>query len=65
MGSKISVDKHTSRLEDILDLNPKLLEKVKFESNIPDCITQHIKVKIYTNLNNLDLEILRGRFRTT
>lgn len=44
MGSRISVDKHTSRLEDILDLNPKLLEKVKFESNIPDCITQHIKV---------------------
>jgi hypothetical protein len=39
MGSRISVDKHVSNLQDILELNPKLLEKVKFESNIPDCIT--------------------------
>ena len=58
MGSRISVDKHTSRLEDILDLNPKLLEKVKFGSNIPDCITQHIKVK-YISLYMKDLEVFR------
>ena len=39
MGSKISVDKHTSKLEDILDIDPRLLEKVKFETALPDCIT--------------------------
>ena len=46
MGSRISVDKHVSCLEDVLDINPKILEKVKFENNVPDCITQHIKVTI-------------------
>ena len=32
MGHKLSVDKHTSNLPDILDLNLKALEKVKFEA---------------------------------
>lgn len=39
MGTKLSIDKHVSNLEDILELNTKLLEKIKFDCNIPDCIT--------------------------
>ena len=39
MGPKLSIYKHISNLEDILELNIKLLEKVKFDNNIPDCIT--------------------------
>ena len=46
MGSKISIDKHVSNLEDILEMNPKYFLKLKFENNIPDNITQHIKVLI-------------------
>ncbi|CAK63622.1 unnamed protein product (macronuclear) [Paramecium tetraurelia] len=44
MGSKLSIDKHVSNLEDILELNTKLLEKIKFDSNIPESITQHLKI---------------------
>ncbi len=44
MGSKLSIDKHVSPLEDILELNPKRLAEIQLESDIPDSITQHIKV---------------------
>lgn len=44
MGSKISIDKYVSRLEDILQLNIKHIEKVKLEVDIPENITQNIKV---------------------
>ena len=44
MGSKISVDKHTSYIEDILEMSPAYFNKIKFENKIPDSITQHIKV---------------------
>lgn len=46
MGGKISIDKHVSNLEEILEMNPKSFSKLKFENKIPDSITQHIKVKI-------------------
>lgn len=39
MGPNLSIDKHVSNLEDILELNIKLIEKVKFDNNIPNCIT--------------------------
>jgi len=44
MGSKISVDKHVSNIEDILEMNPLYFSKLKIENNIPASITQHIKV---------------------
>jgi hypothetical protein len=44
MGTRISIDKSVTRLEEILDFNPKNLEKIKFENQIPDSITQHLKV---------------------
>jgi len=47
MGSKISVDKHVSNIEDILEMNPLYFSKLKIENNIPASITQHIKVWRY------------------
>ena len=44
MGSKISIDKHTSNIEEILEMNPAYFNKIKFENKIPDSITQHLKV---------------------
>ena len=38
------MDKHVSPLEDILELNSKRLANTIFENDIPDSITQHIKV---------------------
>jgi len=31
MGSRLSIDKHVSQLEEILELNTKFLEKIKFD----------------------------------
>lgn len=44
MGSKISIDKHVSQLDDILELTPSYFEKIKYESKISPHITQHLKV---------------------
>eukprot|EP01016_Furgasonia_blochmanni_P003180 TRINITY_DN11245_c0_g1_i1.p1 TRINITY_DN11245_c0_g1~~TRINITY_DN11245_c0_g1_i1.p1 ORF type:complete len:237 (-),score=30.72 TRINITY_DN11245_c0_g1_i1:34-744(-) len=44
MGSKISIDKHVSNINDILEMNPTYFSKVKFDNKIPDTITQHIKI---------------------
>lgn len=59
MGSKLSIDKQVSKLEDLLELNTALLDIVKYESNIPDCITQHLKVT-HAPQNPLDMEVPRG-----
>jgi len=45
MGTSISIDKHVSSLEDILEMSPNYFDKVKFESKISPDITQHLKVK--------------------
>lgn len=63
MGSKISIDKHVSYLDDILEMNPKYFSKLKFDNKIPDNITQHLKAKkfiknFYVDFFHLDLEIL-------
>jgi len=39
MGVKISIDKHVSELDDILDMKPTYLSKVQFESKINPDIT--------------------------
>ena len=44
MGTKISIDKHVSTLDDILEMAPSYFEKIKFESKIAPNITQHLKV---------------------
>lgn len=44
MGVKISIDKHVSELEDILEMSPHYLSRVQFDSKISPDITQHLKV---------------------
>jgi len=44
MGVKISIDKHVSELDDILEMSPHYLSKVQFESKISPDIKQHLKV---------------------
>ena len=62
MGVKISIDKHVSELDDILEMSPHYLSRVQFESKIGPEITQHLKVSFMINLSTIlyiDLEILR------
>jgi len=47
MGVKISIDKHMSELDDILEMSPHYLNKVTFESKISPDITQHLKVNFH------------------
>jgi len=44
MGTKISIDKHVSTLDDILEMPHTYFDKIKFESKISQNITQHLKV---------------------
>lgn len=39
MGTKISIDKHVSSLDDILEMPPSYFEKIKFESKVSPQIT--------------------------
>lgn len=45
MGTSISIDKHVSSLDDILEMPPAYFDKIKFESKISPDITQHLKVR--------------------
>lgn len=58
MGGFLTIDKHVSNLEDVLELNPRFLAQTKFESHLPPEVTHHIKVPC---LLQLGLEVLRGR----
>mgnify|MGYP000853950117 FL=1 len=44
MGGFLTIDKHVSNLEDLLELNPRVLSQTKFESHLPVEVTHHIKV---------------------
>ena len=57
MGTKISIDKHVSNLDDILEMSPSYFDKIKFESKVSPNITQHLKV--YLELTVADLEVFR------
>lgn len=58
MGVKISIDKHVSELDDILEMSPHYLSRVQFESKIGPEITQHMKVRHQKILRiSVDLEI--------
>ena len=59
MGVKISIDKHVSELDDILDMSPNYLSKVQFESKISPDIKQHLKVSLVLINHVTDLAILR------
>lgn len=55
MGVKISIDKHVSELDDILEMSPHYLSRVQFESKISPDITQHLKV--CPNLNFINFGV--------
>lgn len=55
MGVKLSIDKHVSELDDILDMSPHYLNKVQFESKINPAISQHMKVSLDCVLCNYAL----------
>ena len=44
MGSNLSIDKHVSSLDELLEMSASYFHKVKFESKISGDITQHLKV---------------------
>jgi hypothetical protein len=44
MGVKLSIDKHVSNLEEVLEISAQYYSKVKFESKIKEEITHHLKV---------------------
>jgi hypothetical protein len=45
MGNKISIDKHLSSVEDILEVKPNYFKKkIRFDSKIPENITHHVKI---------------------
>ena len=39
MGTNISIDKHVSSLDDILEMPPNYFDKIKFESKVSANIT--------------------------
>lgn len=55
MGVKISIDKHVSELDDILEMSPHYLSRVNFDSKISPDITQHLKIwRFYESRRNYD-----------
>jgi hypothetical protein len=44
MGLNLSIDKHVSSLDELLEMSASYFNKVKFESKISPSITQHLKV---------------------
>ena len=44
MGTKLSIDKHVSDLEEILSMNPSYFRKIKFQNKSPMMISHHLKL---------------------
>ena len=62
MGTSISIDKHVSSLDDILEMPPAYFDKIKFESKISSDITQHLKVRQSPPLNReIDMALHWGQ----
>lgn len=49
MGTKLSIDKRVSELDDILKMNPTYFRRIRFESRCPQDIACHLKVTIKPN----------------
>jgi hypothetical protein len=46
MGSKLSIDKQVSELDDILAMNPSHFKKIRFESKSPQETAHNLKVRL-------------------
>ena len=61
MGNKISIDKHLSSVNDILDVKSSYFKKkIRFDSKIPDNITHHVKVAGSPPISHADMKVLNG-----
>ena len=58
MGTKLSIDKRVSELDDILKMNPTYFKRIRFESRCPQDIACHLKVTLFLTLA---VEILRKK----
>ncbi len=66
MGTSISIDKHVSSLDDILEMSPSYFDKIKFESKISPDVTQHLKVRLFISSDMLrfgGLRKIRGNLK--
>ena len=63
MGGKISIDKHVSNLQELLEMSAQYFQKVKFESKISADLTQHLKVCYQVHCRSLEHRFaLQARF---
>ena len=44
MGTKLSIDKNVSELQDILSMDPNYFRRIRFENVSPHGIAHHLKV---------------------
>ena len=44
MGLRMSIDKHVSSLDELLDMSAVYFNKIKFEAKVSPEIAQHLKV---------------------
>ena len=57
MGHNLSIDKFTTQLDDILDINPDVFNMLNADSlKLTSRITQHLKIwKIFEDTSNVDV----------
>lgn len=51
MGTKLSIDKNVSGIDDILSMNPSYFRKIKFENKSPMMISHHLKLWKFSDDN--------------
>lgn len=59
MGTKLSIDKNVSELDDILKMEHTYYKRIRFENRCPEDIACHLKVKRVVNVSVV--EILRAQ----
>jgi len=56
MGTTISIDKHVSNLDELLEMQPSYFSTIQFENTIPEGVTQHLKIwKFYEDHKKVDM----------
>lgn len=56
MGSSISIDKHVSNLDELLEKQPSSFANLQFESKVPEGVTQHLQIwRFYEDHKKVDM----------
>lgn len=45
MGSSLSIEKHTSNIDDILKINSKIYHQIEMNDSVPETIGFHLRVQ--------------------